>query len=252
MVAVALLAGAAPPVSRADSARIDARPSASVVSTGLPAGISKLDHESIVYVPANLPPGPRPLLVLLHGMRGVPGDMVQVLKDQSDRRGIILLGLKSRDITWDSVPLKLRQRDARGPLGRLEFHSAADVRRMEEVLAQLFARVAVDPARVALWGFSDGASVALSMGIANPDLFPALIAMSPGFLADPLIRPGRQRVFIAHGERDPILSPRNSRGMADYLKGLGLDVRYRSFRGGHRMDRKAADEALDFAFGEVK
>jgi len=42
---------------------------------------------------------------------------------------------------------------------------------------------AADPARVTLGGFSDGATYALSIGLANGDLFPQVIGCSPGFIA---------------------------------------------------------------------
>ena len=42
-------------------------------------------------------------------------------------------------------------------------------------------RYAVDPSRVAVGGFSDGASYALSLGLTNGDLFTHVLAFSPGF-----------------------------------------------------------------------
>ena len=236
-----------PAHARISPADVNARPLASVTATTLPAGISKLGHDALAYRPASLPPGPRPLLVLLHGMGGQAGDLLQLLRDEADRRGMILVGLKSRGATWDAVPTRSGAA-ARRRSARLEFRSAADVARMNEVLSELFAAAAVDPDQVALLGFSDGASVALSMGIANPELFPTLIAMSPGFFADPHATPRRQRVFVGHGERDSVLPIANALSIADHLKGMGLRVRFHSFAGGHRLDKGAITRALDYAF----
>ena len=60
-------------------------------------------------------------------------------------------------------------------------------------------RYAFDPAHIAVGGFSDGASYALSVGITNGDLFTDVIAFSPGFMA-PARQQGKPRLFISHGE----------------------------------------------------
>jgi phospholipase/carboxylesterase len=61
------------------------------------------------------------------------------------------------------------------------------------------------PARVAIGGFSDGASYALSLGLANGAVFRSILAFSPGFNAAPR-RAGTPRVFIAHGLQHTVLS----------------------------------------------
>ena len=56
----------------------------------------------------------------------------------------------------------------------------------------------VDPARLVIGGFSDGASYALSLGLINGQLFRKVAAFSPGFVVtgEP---EGKPRVFISHG-----------------------------------------------------
>jgi hypothetical protein len=58
----------------------------------------------------------------------------------------------------------------------------------------------VDPTRLAVGGFSDGTSYALSLGLTNGDLFSHVLAFSPGF-AVPARRRGRPRLFLSHGAR---------------------------------------------------
>ncbi|MGZ4788523.1 MAG: hypothetical protein ACXVZX_08375 [Terriglobales bacterium] len=43
----------------------------------------------------------------------------------------------------------------------------------------------MDPARIAIGGFSDGASYALTIGITNGRLFTHIVAFSPGFMQPP-------------------------------------------------------------------
>jgi predicted esterase len=61
-----------------------------------------------------------------------------------------------------------------------------------------FARFAVDPSHVAVVGFSAGASDALSLGLANGDLFTHVVAHSPGdYSGNGTV--GQPEVFVAHG-----------------------------------------------------
>ena len=53
---------------------------------------------------------------------------------------------------------------------------------INRALQDAFARCAIDPSRIALGGFSDGASYALSLGLANGDVFSYVIAFSPGYI----------------------------------------------------------------------
>ena len=90
-----------------------------------------------------------------------------------------------------------------------------------------------NPARIALGGFSDGASYALSLGISNGDLFSALIAFSPGYIA-PARRKGTPRIFVAHGTQDQILPiEQTSRTIVPELKEARFDVHYEEFDGPH-------------------
>ena len=65
---------------------------------------------------------------------------------------------------------------------------------MDQALAETLQRLPVDPACLAIGGFSDGASYAVSLGLTNGDLFSHVLAFSPGFAA-PARRRGRPRVF---------------------------------------------------------
>jgi phospholipase/carboxylesterase len=151
------------------------------------------------------------------------------LRGQADETGLILLALSSREPTWDSI------------LDRGRYGS--DIAVIDRALEHTFSRWAVDPARVAVGGYSDGASYALSLGIANGDLFSDVIAFSPGFLA-PTVQRGSPRIFVSHGTQDrwlPIDSC--SRRIVPQLERDGYEVRYREFEGGHVVPPGIAREA---------
>jgi phospholipase/carboxylesterase len=108
-----------------------------------------------------------------------------------------------------------------------------DVVFIDRALTQIFDTYAVEPRRIAVGGFSDGASYALSLGLINGALFSDILAFSPGFAA-PTRAEDTPRVFISHGVDDRVLPiDACSRRLAPALKREGYDVAYREFEGGH-------------------
>jgi phospholipase/carboxylesterase len=148
---------------------------------------------------------------------------------EADARGVLVLAPKSGDATWDVI---------RGGLG-------PDVRLIDIALAAVLDRFAVDPARIVLAGFSDGASYALTLGLANGLLFSHIAAFSPGFRAA-ATRIGRPSVFVSHGVDDPVLPiDRCSRRLVPALRDEGYAVDYREFPGLHEVPVDMVRAALD-------
>ena len=115
---------------------------------------------------------------------------------------------------------------------------------VDRALEQTFSRYAIDPVRLAIGGFSDGASYALSLGITNGDLFTHVLAFSPGLMA-PAGRTGSPRIFVSHGVRDGVLPiDRCSRSIVPELKRGGYDMLYREFDGEHSISLEIALEAI--------
>lgn len=173
-----------------------------------------------------------PLLVMLHGAGASATDVLPMVEEPARERGVLALLPESRGQTWDMI--------------RRAFDG--DVVFLGKALSTVAARYAVDPARVAIAGFSDGASFALSLGLVNGALFSDLIAFSPGFMA-PTRDEDDPRIFIRHGRDDPVLPvERCSRRLVRELAALGHDLDYAEFTGGHvvRMDdvRAAFDRFL--------
>jgi phospholipase/carboxylesterase len=225
-----------------EQGRLRARP-AGAPAEAAPIGLLMMradgtsGDDGYLYVPAGYrAEEPAPLALLLHGAGEDARDGLAQLRGAADEAGIILLALSSRGPTWDFV------------LGRGRYGS--DVAAIDRALEHAFTRCAVDPARVAVGGYSDGASYALSLGIANGDLFSHVIAFSPGFLA-PASQTGSPRIFVSHGTRDgwlPIDSC--SRRIAPQLERAGYEVRYREFEGGHVVPPAIAREAASWFAGE--
>ena len=97
--------------------------------------------------------------------------------------------------------------------------------------------------RLAVAGFSDGASYALTLGLSNGDVLPRVVAFSPGFSAARRHR-GRPELFVTHGVDDRVLPiDRTSRRIVPDLRDRGHEVEYREFPGGHAVPAELADAA---------
>lgn len=214
---------------------VRARPGKPTVEPAPVRGLQKLGlgdrRDGLLYVPESYRADrPAPLVVMLHGAGGDADRALAPLLKLADEAGLLLLAPDSRGRTWDLVL---------GDYG-------PDVAFLDGALAHVFERYAVDPERIALEGFSDGASYALSLGLANGDLFRHVIAFSPGFLAPPG-QQGEPRLFISHGTQDTVLPIGPcSRKVVPRVEQAGYKVRYREFEGGHNVPPRIAREALDW------
>ena len=137
--------------------RLRARPAAELIGEAQPPGLWSLglgspahgapargtpargDH--LLYAPAGCEAGRgAPLAVLLHGAGGDARAALDLLRGLADATGIILLAPTSREYTWDVI------------VGRY----GPDVEAIDRALQETFSRYAVDPAHLAVGGFSDG------------------------------------------------------------------------------------------------
>ena len=188
-------------------------------------------RDATLHVPAERPATPLPLLVLLHGAGGSGDGILQRLRPFAEEAGVAVLAPDSRDGTWDAI---------RGSFG-------PDVAFLDRALARVFELVDVDPARVSVGGFSDGASYAISLGLLNGDLFPRVLAYSPGFFVGGRAQ-GKPRFFISHGTADEILPiDRCSRVIVPALQQRGYEVTFRQFDAGHTIPPNIARAGMTFA-----
>ena len=198
-------------------------------------GLGDTTRDGLLIVPANYRADvATPMAVMLHGAGG-SARRVTGLFSVADELGIILFSPESRGGTWDGI------RDRYGP----------DVDFLNLSLANVFDRCNVDKRRLAIGGFSDGASYGLSIGLANGDLFTHIVACSPGFIIQPGATRGRPRVFISHGKADRILPiDSTSRRIVPELEQGGYAVKYREFDGPHGVPPEIAREALTWFVGK--
>lgn len=220
----------------ASRSRLTARPITGGTRGPLAPGVSTLataaPQEMLLSVPAGYTPSrAAPLAVVLHGAGQSNDSALALLRPFADAVGLLLLAPQATGTTWDFL------------YGRY----GSDVQAIDAALAQVFRDCNVDAGRVALAGFSDGASYALSLGLGNGDLFTRIVAFSPGIL-NPAALVGRPRLFVSHGRSDQILNiDRASRSFVPAIERAGYAATYVEFDGGHTVPSAIAEQGARFA-----
>jgi predicted esterase len=230
---------------------IDARPSAT--RTSVTPGVHRLgrrEHrDGVLQLPAEAGDRPLPLLVLFHGAGGSASGLLRHLGIDAASSRVAILAPDADGRTWDALtPESQTVLDLLDMItGRRSLRGfGPDVAFVDQALAQVFSTVNIDPGKIAVGGFSDGATYALSLGLINGELFRRIVAFSPGFIRDG-DRRGRPEIFIAHGRRDEVLPiNRTTRRIAQQLKQRGYSATVREFDGGHDVPESIAREALEW------
>ncbi|RNI27160.1 phospholipase [Rufibacter immobilis] len=188
--------------------------------------------DGLLYVPKGYDPGkPAALAVMLHGSGGDASQGIRLLQRYADVHNLLLIAPASRKYSWDIV--------ASNSFG-------VDVLMVDQALAQVFAHYAIDPNKVAIGGFSDGASYALCLGLTNGDLFTHIIAFSPGF-SYTMETHGSPSVFLSHGTQDGVLPiDRCGRKIQKDLRDQGRNVHYLEFKGEHEIPAQVSAAAVDW------
>jgi phospholipase/carboxylesterase len=201
---------------------------------GLTSGTARVPltngRTALLHVP------PRPvtgLVIALHGAGGQGRAAMDLLRPDADRVGLAVLAPSSAGSTWAAL-----------------FGGAdPDTPAIDAALEDVFALHPFDPDRIAVAGFSDGATYALSLGLTNGDLLRRVVAFSPGF-QNARERSGRPAFFLTHGTRDQVLPiERTSRRIVPALQQAGYEVTYHEFDDGHIVPPRYVTEAADWLLG---
>lgn len=223
----------------AGDAHLQARPGgagASLIADERKPGLRLLGldrrRDAVLFTPPGLDYArPVPLIVALHGFTGTAYDGLWFQKTAIERK-FLLLSPPSRGETWSMD---------KGPVG-------ADAAFVDRALDWVFQRFPIDPAHLAISGFSDGGSYSLCLGLQNGLLFSHVLAFSPLRFNAPDAQ-GRPLFLISTGRADDIASLSNAQTMTAQLKGLGYDVVLDIHDKGHVVTRQGVAAAMSRFFG---
>lgn len=147
-------------------------------------------RDGLLYVPTTYNAAtPAPLLVLLHDAAA----SAQYWEDTAigtllDDLGVVILAPDSRFVDWDLFQVNGFREDP-------AFLNTA--------LTHVFDHCNINPNRIALGGFGNGASEGLGVGLANGNFFTHVIAYSPSVLYAPFIV-GKPKIMATHGTSDAV------------------------------------------------
>jgi predicted esterase len=231
--ALALVIAGAAGCGGGEEEQADPTTSPATTSAGKPCspGVHALRLQNGQAVVMRVTPGgpaKRALVVVLHGAGSSPEDGLRAFRGAWNEPGLVLIAPASKGQTWSI----LRSEQDR------------DLESVNLALAEAYDRCLVDRTRIAVGGFSDGATYALTLGVSNGDLFPAIMALSPGgVLAGQQV--GVPRVFISHGTLDDVLPiAKAGDAVVRQLRKAGYPVTYRRFRGGHEASPATSAAAI--------
>ena len=213
------------------SPRLSSRP-VEYVTPSIGAGLHRFTRKStkiVAYVPAKaLLNRSIPVNLLLHGSARDVEQLMQAHIPYADSTGVVILAPYAASGTWDAIKTTF------GP----------DVVGIDVALSWLFDVLPVNPKRIAITGFSDGATYSLAVGRANGDLFSRIVAYSPGFIID--VKPvGNPPIAISHGTHDEELPYEKTRDqIVPKLTGEGYGVDFRTFDGPHWVLPQLIEETL--------
>jgi phospholipase/carboxylesterase len=179
-----------------------------------------------------------PLLVLLHGLGADEEDLLPVAAYLDPRLKVVSvraphevqpMGHAWFAIDWSTQPPRF---------------DLAQAERSREELVELLERApaehGTDPSRTFLFGFSQGAAMALAVAATRPELLRGAILHSgraPTWLADRLregVTLGDVELLVLHGVDDDVLPIANGRQIRDLLAPvLGPRLTYREHEAGH-------------------
>ena len=221
------------PLEDPQAGHLAARPGTPVFAAKLGVNDLRLgtSRDGLRFVPSTYRVGEAlPLLITLHGAGGDAYGGMQPYLAFAEAARVVLLSPDSRLTSWDR---------RYGSFGN-------DVYFIDNALSDTFLQCSINPAKVAIAGFSDGASYALSLGLTNGDLFRNIMAFSPGFMV-PNVRRGKPAVFMSHGTADTVLPiDTTSRVFAPKLQSLNYPVTYREFDGSHQLPAAVSAAAFNW------
>lgn len=192
-------------------------------------------------------PGPSPLLIMLHGFGSNEADLLGLVPYLDERLHIASargpLRIETDAYGWYRVA-----HTAGGPIVH-EGEEQGSRKRLALFIDEMIEVHCVDPRRVFLLGFSQGATLALSFALTVPERIAGVLIFSgrvmrelPGSMASPA-RIANMPIFMAHGLHDDVVPIARARSSREFLLGFDADLNYREYPTGHKIAAEMLTDA---------
>jgi phospholipase/carboxylesterase len=197
------------------------------------------------FVPAEAPDAPT--LLLLHGTGGDENDLLPVGRMLDERAAL----LSPRGKVLEYGMSRFFRRLAKGVFDHEDL-----VNRTHELagfVEQAVNEYGIDPRRLFVVGFSNGANVAASLLLTYPRLLAGAIllrAMVP-FEPERMLDLSGTPVYLAAGRSDQMVPPENTERLAQLLQEAGADVTLDWQPGGHGIGPEEVQAARNWLEDEI-
>jgi len=212
-----------------------------------------LEH---VHVAPDVEPESAPAVFVLHGRGADEEDLLPVARHLPDELHVV--SLRAPDpiqggYTWYELDLSAGGLESSQP-------DPTDFRRSLDLVAESVDAAVesydIDPDRLGLLGFSQGAITSLSLVLEEPDRYAWVVALH-GYLADahadldPDGIEGKP-VFVGAGAGDRVIPESRSAAAADRLDEIGAAVTRGSYPGGHGVGQQELSDTVAFVESQVE
>jgi phospholipase/carboxylesterase len=204
--------------------------------------------EALVRRPSTPSANP-PLLILLHGLGADEHDLMGLSRELDPRLLIVSLrapleydfgGYAWFDVRWDADGVHA---DAQQALNSREI--------LLEEIEGLSHELGIEPSKLFLGGFSQGAMMSLGASIARPELFSGVILLS-GRLLPEFVAGERNEGFsrlpflVQHGIQDQVLPIEGARDIRSFLQSQGCPLTYHEYPMAHEINYESLVELRDW------
>ena len=189
-----------------------------------------------------------PTLVLLHG-RGDSAAGILPLAYEFERDDLLVISVQAPLALGGVMAGGYEWYRLREPRSLDEATLRSSLAALAEFLDTVTKAYPVDPERIVLLGFSQGAVMSLGAQAQRPDSLAGVIALSGYFPIE--IEPDAGNLvgrpaFVAHGVYDDIIPVEAGRRTRDLLQRHGLDLTYREYPMAHQVSAEEMAEVRDW------
>jgi phospholipase/carboxylesterase len=196
-----------------------------------------------------------PLILLLHGVGSNERDLFD-LAQFLEPQALVVSARAPNELGPNSFAWYPVEFTATGPV--IDAGAAEDSRlRLLRFIDDLIVAHGVDPKRMYLMGFSQGAIMSLAVALTQPEKVAGVIAMSGRLLAE--IKPkiaeaDRLRdlsILMTHGLHDPVIPIKDARAANEYLSRLPVQLTYREYSMGHQITAECLKDIAAWLKGQL-
>lgn len=196
-----------------------------------------------IYMPSNMVTGRKyPVIYAMHGRGSNEGDISNLLKELQD--DFIIIGIRGTLVLNDGFEYFTIKSFGNPNID--SFNEA--IEQLEKFIGEASKAYPIETSEQFLFGFSQGAILSMSLSLRMGDRIKGAVALSgyiPKHMKETYEMKSVQnlRIYIAHGEFDPIFPKNIGNDNYEYFKCKTENVKYKIYPIGHEV---STEEMSDF------